>query len=70
MDLSRPIDHTQVRGHIFGFFLALVLQKELVDRCRTASVMVEGNDLIRGCDRLQQAAIENDCKRISTRIPV
>ncbi len=66
---TRPIHHSgdaAVRGHVFRSFLALVLQKKLADRCRTADVFVEWDDLIRGLDRLRQAAIEKDGKRITT----
>ena len=47
-----------------------MLQKELADRCRTAGVIVEWDDLIRDLDRLQQATIEKDGKRITTRTHV
>ncbi len=55
---------------MFCSFLALVLQKELADRCRTAGVAVEWADLLRDLDRLQQATIEKDGKRITTRTAV
>ena len=45
----------------------LVLQKEPADRGRTASVHVKWEDLIRNLDRLQQATIEKDGKRVTTR---
>jgi len=67
---TRPIYHScdaAIRSHVFCSFLALVLQKELADRCRAA---VEWDDLIRDLDRLQQATIEKDGKRITTRIHV
>ena len=67
---TRPIYHScdaAIRGHVFCSFLALVLRKELADRCRTAGVIVEWDDLIRDLDRLQEAAIEKDGKRITTR---
>ncbi len=53
---TRPIYHpcdAAIRGHVFCSFLALVLQKELADRCRAAGVIVEWDDLIRDLDRLQ-----------------
>ncbi len=70
---TRPIYHfcdAAIRGHVFCSFLALVLQKELADRCRAAGVDVEWDDLIRDLDRLQEASIENDGKRVTTRTHV
>ena len=46
-------------------FLALVLQKELADRCRTADGGVEWADLLRDRDRLQQATFDKDGKHIT-----
>ena len=70
---TRPIYHScdaAIRGHVFCSFLALVLQKELADRCRAAGVIVEWGDLIRDLDRLQEATIEKDSKRVTTRTHV
>ena len=70
---TRPIYHScdaAIRGHVFCSFLALVLQKELADLCRTHQVGVEWDDLIRDLDRLQEATIEKDGKRVTTRTPV
>ena len=70
---TRPIYHSRdaaIRGHVFCSFLALVLQKELADRCRAAGVSVEWDDLIRDLDRLQEATIEKDGKRVTTRTHV
>ena len=70
---TRPIYHScdaAIRGHVFCSFLALVLQKELADRCQAADVTVEWDDLIRDLDRLQEATIEKDGKRVTTRTPV
>ena len=67
---TRPIYHScdaAIRGHVFCSFLALVLQKELADRCRAADVTVEWDDLIRDLDRLQEATIDKDGKRVITR---
>ena len=68
---TRPIYHSSdaaIRGHVFCSFLALVLQKELDSLCRsTKGVLVEWADLIRDLDRLQEATIEKDGKRITTR---
>ncbi len=70
---TRPIYHScdaAIRGHVFCSFLALVLQKELADRCAAAGAAVEWDDLIRDLDRLQEATIEKDGKRITTRTHV
>ena len=70
---TRPIYHScdaAIRGHVFCSFLALVLQKELADRCRAADVTVAWDDLIRDLDRLQEATIEKDGKRVTTRTHV
>jgi hypothetical protein len=47
---TRPIYHSSdaaIRGHVFCSFLALVLQKELADRCHAAAITVEWADLVR-----------------------
>lgn len=70
---TRPIYHSSdaaIRGHVFCSFLALVLQKDLADRCRTAGVSFEWADLLRDLDRLQEATIDKDGKQITTRTPV
>jgi transposase len=71
---TRPIFHSSdaaIRGHVFCSFLALVLQDELLRRCRAAGLAaVEWADLIRDLDRLQEATVEKDGKRITTRTHV
>jgi len=70
---TRPIHHScdaAIRTHVFCSFLVLVLQKELADRCRAADVTVEWDDLIRDLDRLQDATIDKDGKRVTTRTHV
>lgn len=70
---TRPIYHSSdaaIRGHVFCSFLALMLQKELADRCRAAGLTVEWADLLRDLDRLQEATIDKDGKRITTRTAV
>jgi hypothetical protein len=47
-----------------------MLQKELADRCRAAGLTVEWADLRRDLDRLQEATIDKDGKRITTRTAV
>jgi transposase len=70
---TRPIYHSSdaaIRGHVFCSFLALTLQKELADLCQSHGLIVEGADLLRDLDRLQDATIEKDGKRITTRTAV
>jgi transposase len=70
---TRPIYHSSdaaIRGHVFCSFLALVLQKELDSLCQAKGIVVEWTDLIRDLDRLQEATIEKDGKRITTRTQV
>ena len=70
---TRPIYHssdTAIRGHVFCSFLALMLQKELADLCQRHGLVIEWADLLRDLDRLQQATIEKDGKRITTRTVV
>ena len=67
---TRPIYHScdaAIRGHVFCSFLALVLQNELADLFRSHELSVEWDDLIRDLDRLQEATIEKDGKRVTTR---
>lgn len=70
---TRPIYHSSdeaIRGHIFCSFLALLLQKELADLCAAKGVKLEWQDLLRDLDRLQEATIEKDGKRITGRTSV
>jgi transposase len=70
---TRPIYHSSdaaIRGHVFCSFLALMLQKELADLCRSHDLMIEWADLLCDLDRLQEATIEKDGKRITTRTAV
>ncbi len=70
---TRPIYHSSdaaIRGHVFCSFFALVLQKEFDSLCRAKAIEVEWADLIRDLDRLQEATIEKDGKRITTRTQV
>ena len=70
---TRPIYHQSdaaIRGHVFCSFLALILKKELADRCRAAGLSIEWADLLRDLDRLQTATIDKDGKRITTRTQV
>lgn len=70
---TRPIYHScdeAIRGHVFCSFLALVLRKELDDRCRTAAFRPEWGDVLRDLDRLQQGTIESAGKIWSVRTEV
>ena len=69
---TRPIYHQSdaaIRGHVFCSFLALVLQKELADRCSTQEFKPEWGDVLRDLDRLQEIDITKDGKRIVLRTP-
>jgi hypothetical protein len=70
---TRPIYHSSdaaIRGHVFCSFLALMLQKELTDLCQRHGLVIEWADLLRDLDRLQEATIATDGKRITTRTAV
>ena len=70
---TRPIFHSSdaaIRGHVFCSFLALVLAKELKDRCAKAGLKPEWDRLIRDRDRLQSGDIERDGRKITVSTPV
>jgi hypothetical protein len=67
---TRPIYHSSdaaIRGHVFCSFLALVLQDELLRRCRAAGFTPEWGDVLRDLDRLQQAEVAQGGKTWSVR---
>src|ERR671912_107784 len=69
---TRPIYHSSdaaIRGHVFCSFLALILRKELDERCRAAGFRPEWGDVLRDLDRLQEVAISNDGRQITLRTP-
>src|SRR3954453_14091674 len=69
---TRPIYHSSdaaIRGHVFCSFLALVLRKELDERCRKAGLRPEWGDVLRDLDRLQHATIESAGKTWTVRTP-
>jgi hypothetical protein len=69
---TRPIYHSSdaaIRGHVFCSFLALVLRKELDERCRTAAFRPEWADVLRDLDRLQEIEIDKGGRRITLRTP-
>ncbi|HZX93194.1 MAG TPA: transposase [Myxococcales bacterium] len=68
----RPIYHSSdaaIRGHVFCSFLALVLQKELFERCRAAGFTPEWDDVLRDLDRLQVVTLAKEGQRIRLRTP-
>jgi DDE family transposase len=70
---TRPIHHSSdaaIRGHVFCSFLALVLQKELFERCRAAGFVPEWDDVLRDPDRLQQAEVGQGGKTWTVRTDV
>lgn len=70
---TRPVHHSSdaaIRGHVFCSFLALMLQKELTDLCAAKGLTLEWADLLRDLDRLQEATVEKDGKRVVTRTAV
>src|SRR4051795_4328710 len=69
---TRPIYHSSdaaIRGHVFCSFLALVLRKELDERCCKAGLRPEWGDVLRDLDRLQDVAITKDGRHITLRTP-
>src|SRR5215204_731519 len=69
---TRPIFHSSdaaIRGHVFCSFLALILRKELDERCRTAGFRPEWGDVLRDLDRLQEVAISKAGREITLRTP-
>jgi hypothetical protein len=69
---TRPIYHSSdaaIRGHVFCSFLALVLQKELYERCRAAGFTPEWGDVIRDLDRRQEVSLAKDGQQIRLRTP-
>ena len=69
---TRPIYHSSdaaIRGHVFCSFLALVLRKELDERCRIAGLRPEWADVLRELDRLQEIELNKDGRQIIMRTP-
>ncbi len=69
---TRPIYHSSdaaIRGHVFCSFLALILRKELDERCRTAGFRPEWGDVLRDLDRLQEVGISKDGRQMTLRTP-
>ncbi|MBV8965938.1 MAG: IS1634 family transposase [Mycobacteriaceae bacterium] len=69
---TRPIYHASdaaIRGHVFCSVLALILRKELDERCRNAGFRPEWGDVLRDLDRLQEIEICKDGPQITLRTP-
>jgi hypothetical protein len=69
---TRPIYHSSdaaIRGHVFCSFLALILRKELDERCRKVGFRPEWGDVLRDLDRLQEVTITKDGQRMTLRTP-
>jgi hypothetical protein len=69
---TRPIYHSSdaaIRGHVFCSFLALILRKELDERCRRVGFRPEWGDVLRDLDRLQEVAISKDGRQMNLRTP-
>jgi hypothetical protein len=69
---TRPIYHSSdaaIRGHVFCSFLALILRKELDERCCTVGFRPEWGDVLRDLDRLQEVAISKDGRHMTLRTP-
>ena len=69
---TRPIYHASdpaIRGHVFCSFLALILRKELDERCRQAGFRPEWGDVLRDLDRLQEVEICKEGQQITLRTP-
>jgi hypothetical protein len=69
---TRPIYHSSdaaIRGHVFCSFLALVLRKELDERCRAAGFRPEWGDVLRDLDRLQTIELNKHDGQIILRTP-
>jgi hypothetical protein len=69
---TRPIYHSSdaaIRGHVFCSFLALILRKELDERCRKVGFRPERGDVLRDLDRLQEVTITKDGRAMTLRTP-
>src|SRR3712207_8789287 len=54
-----------IRGHVFCSFLALLLRKELDERCRMVGFRPEWGDVLRDLDRLHEVAITKDGREMT-----
>ena len=69
---TRPIYHSSdaaIRGHVFCSFLALILRKELDERCRRVGLRPEWGDVLRDLDRLQEVTINQNGRQMTLRTP-
>src|SRR5215211_7519808 len=69
---TQPIYHSSdaaIRGHVVCSFLALILRKELDERCRKVGFRPEWGDVLRDLDRLQEVTITRDGRAMTLRTP-
>ena len=69
---TRPIYHQSdaaIRGHVFCSFLALILRKELEERCTAHGFRPEWGDVVLDLERLQEIEVAQDGKRFILRTP-
>src|SRR3954454_12562324 len=64
-----PSSDAAIRGHVFCSFLALILRKELAERCRNAGFRPKWGDVLRDLDRLQEVTITKDGRQMTLRTP-
>jgi transposase len=67
---TRPIYHKRdetIRGHVFCWFLALLLRRELEQRLEKSGQRLEWAEVIRDLDSLQEIDLQFDGKRYSLR---
>ena len=67
---TRPVFHqtdAAIRGHMFCSFLALTLQKALLERLEQARLPASWNDVVRDLRAVTDTEIEQDHKRLAVR---
>jgi hypothetical protein len=67
---TRPIFHSSdaaIRGHVFCSFLALVLKKELADRCSTKGFKIEWDRAKLDLDRLEDITVVDQDRELLLR---
>ena len=67
---TRPVFHRTdagIRGHVFCSFLALVLQKALLERLAAKGVTASWEEIVRDLARVSETQISHDGKRFAVR---
>jgi transposase len=67
---TRPIFHASdaaIRGHVFCSFLALVLKKNLADRCAAKGFKPEWDQAMRDLDRLEEITVADQDRELLLR---